>query len=53
MQIAERMQARDEDLADSYDKINRLEKTVLKLIIALIIAVVAAVLFLIILIRGR
>jgi len=50
-QIAERMQARDEDLADAYDDIARLKIVNLKLIIALIVAVVVIALLLIILIR--
>jgi predicted nucleic acid-binding Zn-ribbon protein len=33
-QIAERMQERDEDLAQAYDKIDRLEKVLLRVIIA-------------------
>lgn len=53
IQIASRMQERDEDLVDAYDTINRLEKQVLRLIIALIsvCAVLAAIVILIILRR--
>jgi len=52
VQIAERMQTRDEDLAAAYDDLNQLEKRHLKLIIAFIIAVVIIIALLIILIRG-
>ena len=52
-QMTKRMQARDEDLAMAYGKIDRLEKLLLKVIIALVAAVATAVLLLIILIRGR
>jgi len=54
-QITARMQERDEDLARSYDKINRLEKRQLKFIIAIVVmgAVIAGMAILTILLLKR